>query len=342
VVCRVAWPPDGQALILSAAEHPTSPFQIWNVTLADGQTEKITNDTEDYYGISLPSDGTKIVSVQRRKNSTIWVAQVMAPAQARQVTSVVGQSYGLSGTRDGKLVFSSQTGGNLNILSMSIDGSEKRQLTLNAGDNYHPAVSADGRFIYFSSDRTGTFNIWRMNAEDGGALAQLTNGGGDFFPACSPDNKWVIYEHQSAGVPTLWKVSAAGGEAVQLTEQYASMPAVSSDNRFIASKYFIGANVRGIGILPLAGGAPIKLLPIAVFEWQRVLWIPGQQALSYIDIRNGTYNIWSQAIDSGEPKQLTNFETGRIFSYDWSPDGKQLVLERGELLNDVVEITKFR
>jgi len=341
-ISQIAYPPGGRDLILSAAEKPTSPFQIWRVAPADGHTEKITNDTEDYYGISLPSDGEKIVSVQRSRNSRIVVAPAGAPSQARQVASVVGQSYGLAWTLDGKLVFSSLTGRNLNILSMKSDGSENKQLTLNAGDNYHPAVSADGRFIFFSSDRTGSFNIWRMNSEDGGAPIQLTHGGGDFFPACSPDNKWIIYEHQSAGVPTLWKIPAGGGEAVQLTEQYASMPAVSPDSRFIASKYFIAANVRGIAVLPLAGGAPVKLLSIPVFEWQRIRWTPQQQALSYIDVSGSVYNIWSQAIEGGEPKQLTNFETGRVFSYDWSPDGKQLALERGELLNDVVEITSFR
>ena len=36
------------------------------------------------------------------------------------------------------------------------------------------------------------------------------------------------------------------------------------------------------------------------------------------------------------------FETGRIFSYDWSADGSQIFLSRGVEMTDVVLITGFR
>ncbi len=342
LVSQIASLPGGRDLIITAAEQPVSPSQIWKVARPAGHVAKLTNDTDDYYDISLPADGARIISVQDSKNSKVWVAPVSAPAQAKSVASVVGQSYGLAWTRNGKLVFSSLTGGNLNIFSMNADGSDKRQLTIKAGDNYHPAGSADGRFIFFSSDRTGTFNIWRMNAEDGGAPVQLTNGGGDFYPTSAPDNNWLVYERQSNGVPTLWRIATSGGTPVQLTAQYASVPAVSPDSSYIACRYFIGANVQGIAIMPLAGGAPVKLLPIPILNWQRVRWLPKQSALTYIDVRNGNYNLWSQAVDGGAPKQLTNFAADRIFAYDYSPDGKQLAFERGVSLYDVVEITNFR
>ncbi|MDT7604042.1 MAG: eukaryotic-like serine/threonine-protein kinase, partial [Acidobacteriota bacterium] len=166
LVSQIAWLPGGHDLIISAAEQSVSPLQIWKVTRPEGRIEKVTNDTNDYFGISLSADGRKIVSVQNSQNSKVWVAPVGELAQARPVTPVVGPSYGLAWTGGGKLIYASLTGGNLNIFSVSADGSDKRQLTVNAGDNYHPAISADGRYIFFSSNRTGTFNIWRMNAED--------------------------------------------------------------------------------------------------------------------------------------------------------------------------------
>jgi Tol biopolymer transport system component len=341
-VAQIARLPGGRDLIISAAERPTSPLQIWKVSRPEGRIEKITNDTDDYYGISLSADGSKIVSVQNIQNSQVWVAPASDPSRARAVASLVGLSYGLAWTRDGKLVFSSMAGGYLNIFSMNADGSDKRQLTVNASDNYHPAVSADGRFIFFSSYRTGAFNIWRMNAEDGGAPVQITDGGGDFYPAASPDNNWIVYENQSNGVHTLWKIPMSGGKATQLTTKYASVPAVSPDNRYIACRYSISENVRRIAIIPFAGGEPIKLLPIPVFDWQRVRWMPNQPSLTYIDTRDGNYNLWSQSVDGGTPKQLTNFAADRIFAYDWSPDGKQLAVERGVWLNDVVQITNFK
>jgi Tol biopolymer transport system component len=233
-------------------------------------------------------------------------------------------------------------GGNLNISAIDLNGGTKRQLTIRAGDNYHPVISSDGRYIVFSSNRTGKFNIWRMNASDGSQPLQLTSDDGNFYPYCTPDNRWVIYEHQSRGTPTLWKVSIDGGEPVQLTREYASLPVVSPDGRFIACRYYIEPGVRGIAILPFEGGTPVKLLPIKIIDWQRVLWSPDGRALTYVEARDGVYNLRSQPLDGGQHSQLTKFQTDRIFSYDWSPDGKQLVCERGVETADVIMVSNYR
>jgi len=37
-------------------------------------------------------------------------------------------------------------------------------------------------------------------------------------------------------------------------------------------------------------------------------------------------NIWQQPLAGGGPQQVTRFETDRIFFFDRSPDGRQLVL----------------
>ena len=48
------------------------------------------------------------------------------------------------------------------------------------------------------------------------------------------------------------------------------------------------------------------------------------------------------AAAGGPPKQLTDFKEGKIFAFDWSPDGKDLLLSRGDVSNDVVLISDFR
>ena len=73
----------------------------------------------------------------------------------------------------------------------------------------------------------------------------------------------------------------------------------------------------------------------------RFIWSPNN-TLTYIDQRNGVSNIWSQPIDGSPPKQLTNFKSGRIFQFAWSPDGKWLALARGTMTSDVVMIKDFR
>ncbi len=54
-------------------------------------------------------------------------------------------------------------------------------------------------------------------------------------------------------------------------------------------------------------------------------------------IRAGLEIYGRQPIGGGAPKQLTNFEDSRIFSFDWVKDGS-LVASRGVITSDVVLI----
>ena len=50
-------------------------------------------------------------------------------------------------------------------------------------------------------------------------------------------------------------------------------------------------------------------------------------------------NIWGQPVSGGPLRQLTHFPD-KVLSYDWSPDGKQLVITRSSPTADVVLISK--
>jgi serine/threonine protein kinase/Tol biopolymer transport system component len=340
LISQVAWLEDKSALIISAREHWTSPFQLWRISYPGGEVTKLTNDTNEYESVSLSRDGNTIVSVQNRQVAQVWVAPEGDAVRARAITSNVGRAYGLNWTSKGKIVFSSMAGNNLNISLVNPDGSDQTQLTVNAGDNFTPAASADGRFIVFASSRTGGLNIWRMNADDGSDLKQLTFTDGNSYPSCSPDGRWVFYDNQSSATTTVWKVSIDGGVPVQVTQSYARMPIVSPDGQFIACRYYIAPRQRGIAIIPFQGGPPVKLLPIPIMEWQRVQWINNGHALTYVNTANGAANIWSYDLDSGTTKQLTAFKTERIFAYAWSPDEKQVACERGAEMRDVMIINQ--
>ncbi|MEP6920346.1 MAG: protein kinase [bacterium] len=341
-ILQSAWSEDGKALVIAAAESGSSPYQIWQVSYADGKVERITNDLNEYQGISLPADAKTIVSVQSRRLSKIWVSSSNDLEDSRPVASEADLSYGLTWTNDNKIVFSSMVGDRLNISMVDEDGSNRKQLTGNSGENYHPAVSPDGRYIVFASGRAGAFNIWRMNANDGGGLVQLTSGGSDFYPSCSPDSRSVVYEHQQGGSPTLWKIPIDGGQSVQLTNKYAAVPVVSPDGKLIACRYYLEGDIKGIALIPFDGGEPVKLLQIPIIDWQRIRWTLEGKALTYVDAVDGVYNLWSQPLDGGPPKQLTHFKTDVIFSYDWSAGSNRLACERGDDISDVVAIRNYR
>jgi TolB protein len=226
----------------------------------------------------------------------------------------------------------------LNISLVDPDGANRTQLTGNAGDNYTPAASLDGRFIVFASNRNGSFNIWRMNADDGSSPKQLTFTDSNFYPAFSPDSQAVAYDNQTNLALTVWKVPIEGGDPIELMGKY-RMPVFSPDNKFIACRYDLESGSRDVAIIPAAGGAPVRLVPIPALEWQRVQWTANGNALTYIDTADGSSNIWSYDLSSGSANQLTHFQGEQIFAYAWSPDYKQLACERGAKISDVTMIS---
>ena len=49
-------------------------------------------------------------------------------------------------------------------------------------------------------------------------------------------------------------------------------------------------------------------------------------------------NIWMQPFSGGPASPFTQIDLAGIQSFDWSPDGKRLALERGGWHNDLVLI----
>ncbi|MCM3905412.1 MAG: serine/threonine-protein kinase [Pyrinomonadaceae bacterium] len=339
-IIHVAWQRDGRALILAGSDQPVSPFQIWQVSYPEGRTARITNDLIDYNSLAQTDDARTLVTLQVDRLTNIWVMPNGEMGRATQITSGVGHTNGVSWTPEGKILYASVTGGDLNVWLMEADGNRKTQLTANVGVNFYAVASPDGRYVVFASNRTGPFNIWRMDA-DGSNPKQLTTGGTDLKPCFSPDSKWVVYESLSNGVPMLWKVSIDGGVPTQLTTFYSSFPAVSPDGKTIACRH-LNEKAPTIALVAMESGRLIKTLNIPVHFWQRIRWSPDGLAVTYVDVRDGIANVWSQPIDGGQSKQLTDFKNDQIFSYDWSRDGKELVCERGMETSDVVLITDFQ
>jgi Tol biopolymer transport system component len=228
---------------------------------------------------------------------------------------------------------------------MDSDGKNQKQLTSDAGVNIFPNVSPDGRYIIFDSSRNSgslnTFYIWRINI-DGSNPKQLTQVGNEFFPVCSPDGKWVLYTPLNDwGKPNVWRVSIDGGDPVRLTDYVSIRPVISPDGKFIACQYREeqpGSLIK-IAIVPFEGGPPQKVLNIQAGQYQ---WSRDGKAIIYPDTKGGITNLWSQPVDGGAARQLTNFTSDQIFTFDWSRDGKRLVCARGVQTTDVVLIKDLR
>ena len=328
---RLSWLADGSGLLMTAAETASEARtrQIWHLSYPGGEARKITNDLNGYTSISLNADSSVLVTIQENHATDIWVAPDGDAGRANKFTSVSSNMDGLDSVRwtpNGTIVFNSMAGGRDGIWTMEADGKNRKQLTTSESVDYNPSVTTDGRYVIFVSERMGAPAGWIMDI-DGSNQKKLNLSG--FNPQAA--DGWVVYPKEQS----LWKSPIDGGEAVRLSEEQLIRCGVSQDGKMVACSLEAPGSPIRLAVLPIDGGSPAKIFDAEFHLPARMRWTPDGRAVTYIGRENGFADIWSQSIDGGEPKRLTNFKADNIFSFDWSRDNK-LVISHGTSTSDVV------
>ena len=355
IVFRIAWLTDGSGLVIPSpgpnnAEDVGATFQLWALSLADGNLRKITNDLNDYQNAALTGNSTTLATSQKQMRSSIWVASATSPSEAEEITAGAGRMDGVRGLSwlpEGRLLYMSSEP-NAQIWQMDRDGSHRQQITHSTGHCQDPSASADGATLVFSQGG----NIWRMSI-DGGNAEQVTAGSRSMIwnSEISPDGKWVTY-YSNEGGPA--KALLHGENITALDPEGGGYPTISADGHWIAFQHWDEkAKQLLIEIISADGmGAPRFLPFMPPGESQvpttsnlgtlPIRWTASGDALTYVRTKNGVSNLWSQSIHGGPAKQITNFRSGLIWRHAWSRDGKYLALARGSVSIDAILLTDLR
>ncbi|HWQ31716.1 MAG TPA: protein kinase [Blastocatellia bacterium] len=338
VIDQMVWQPEGGWLM--SAQDAGSPFmQIWSLA-ASGQARKLTSDLADHKGLSLPSDFSAMVTVERQILTNIRIGPMNALDNLRQITTGAGRYFDLAWTPDGRVLYAADTPDSADIWEKQITGTEQRQLTAGVGRNYGPTASPDGRYVIFHSNRSGNWQLWRMN-RDGSEQTQLTSGHEESnWAHVSPDNREIVFERIGAGsLITLWKMPVDGGPAQRLTGGLSRRPAISPDGRLIAcwrKDETPGAPWR-IALIPIEGGEPVKFFEVKPNDASGgsvLRWTPDGRSLVYIDYSNGITSLWLQPLAGGPPRRLLTSTTEIIFSFDIDRNS-QFAISHSLRANDV-------
>lgn len=339
--------PDNGDILLVARDTDTLYSQIWLLGQASGNISRITNDISNYKGLSVGEDGKTLVTIKEDKLINIWTADGSRPDNARRVTTEVGREEGLSGiawTPSGKILYTARIPAMQDIWVVDPSDGTNRQLTFNVGSNYSPTVSPDGRTIVFISDRSGNVNLWKMGI-DGQDPVQLTDTpGNEGQPAFTRDGRFILYYYvDDKRQISVWKVPVEGGEPTRLTGPGVSRPNVSPDGTTFACRYGVGNGPASkIGIFPIEGGQPIKVLDLPeVAASHTFRWATDGTSFIYIDTKSG-FDLYNQPIDYGPAKLLVPSGTDTIYTFDISGNGKSLALSRGSETSDAVIIRNLK
>ena len=335
----VEWSEDGSGLFFSATARKSNSLQIWRYAWRARVKRRITNDPNNYEEVSVAERANALVTMQTDALASIWI--VPLKGMPRRITSGRTEGFdGLAVSSQGRVVYASTENQQSQLWSMRTDGGDARQLTHNSG--FLPVISRDGRIVVYVSAHGGTLHLWRMDI-DGANQKQLTNDDGESFPSISPDGRGIVYTPLGEGRNTLRRVSIEGGQVMQLTRgSIAIKPVVSPDGKMIACVYRrTEADTWRIAVVPANGGEPLMALPLPYPYNQIIRWTPDSKALTYLDRRDGVYNIWTQPLDSTGPTRITNFTEDAIFYYDWLGSHDKLIVSRGAKARDIVLIRDF-
>jgi eukaryotic-like serine/threonine-protein kinase len=338
------WFPDGSGLLLAAQEKTGIPSQLWIVNYPDGKARRISNDLSEYYSASLSADGSTIASVQTNRSSSVYVAPSDAPDKARQITSArLDGQIGLTWTSDNRIVYVADHSDNWDLFITDADGQNSRQLSFDGHYHSVPVVCDSGRSVVYYSDFDGSSHLWKIDLQTG-AVSQVTSGFAEASPACAAMATSVLYlGATSSGRNTFpFRLPLTPGASpiqlgkrpaffviiVSLDGKHAAFPSIGKSGNFVAA---IVSTEAG------ADEGDSKLPPAFDTANPWVNWAPDNKSIGYLDLSNGTANIWTYpALGSGSPKQLTHYTSGQVWTFSWSPDGKQLAYSYGNNSSDVV------
>jgi Tol biopolymer transport system component len=325
----LAWLADGRGLVISATDFNVAlTEQLFLVGYPDARVQRITNDFNEYTGVSVSARDEAIAATRQTRLANLWLAEAAGGA-ARQITRVASpeNSPGGFAVLGGEAVYSAPLDQGVQIWAIGLEGGEPRALTSGPALSVFPRA-ARGVIVFSRLDSTGV-HIWRMRA-DGGDVRQVTSGAGEQISALSPDGRFVSF-NPYADLQTVSVLSLEDGKVTRIATQSGGTLGFSPDSRRILVSQ-LETDAQGLihpvwEAFPVAGGEPVARFrlpgPAADPEWT-----PDGRGMSFRDTTDLHWNVFRQDGEAARPTPVTRFTDGRVVGYSWSPDGRKLAVIR--------------
>jgi Tol biopolymer transport system component len=185
--------------------------------------------------------------------------------------------------------------------------------------------------------------IWRVDA-DGTSLRQLTHGTADDFAACSPDGQSALYVDLATRALMSVPLDSGGPQRVVAAfAEFVGLFDISADRKSILiGTYDFTARKPDVSLVDFDSGKVLRIFQYDPRHVGRLHFTPDRKGFVYPIRDKSVDNLWLQPLDGGPGRQLTHFTSRKIYAYQWSMDGQQLALVRGDSPSDLVLVRDAR
>jgi DNA-binding winged helix-turn-helix (wHTH) protein/Tol biopolymer transport system component len=372
VIGRPMWLPYSSAVLVEL-DDPTGLGQLWVISLPRGTARRVTNDLANWgIGAQATRDGQIISAIQWSVTANIWSAPAANPSRIHAIArhempmvaavpALDGRILAVSGTnqlwimhRDGSALapFSTLSDvappvvcGNFVITTSHSFGVFRTQEA--APGTLKGTKLGPGRLIVHRSYQSGPVSLVRVD-KDGMNPAKLAEGY-LYSPTCALDGK-LLYFVQMEGPQKILRLPIEGGPPQIVGDipgqSIRGTMRVSPDGRLLAFPYdeAVPTQISKVAVISVQTGQTVRTFdaPGGIYRESCLRWSPNGKSLQYLLTKGEVTNIWEQPLSGGPPHQLTDSTEGRIFDFNWTPDGKQLLLSRGEVISDVVLLSNLQ
>ena len=217
---------------------------------------------------------------------------------------------------------------NVDDIYMVLPSGEHRKVTNNRRKDSSPVVSSNGRFIAFTSERVGWWKIWKLDLSDG-SFTQLTDStSAEYAPSWSPSGDQLAFVSSRDGDADIFVMDSDGSNLRNISNNQTddASPYWHQDNRIYFSSsvdgtlQIVSVRIDGTNRQVHSSGSMDKLMPQVS---------PVRDEVLFYGEADGNTDIYVMSLSGDSIRRLTN-DPLMDMRARWSPDGEQIVFERGD------------
>jgi Tol biopolymer transport system component len=329
-------------ILVNAQAPDTKNSQLFIMPRGTGELTRLTNDLNNYSGLSATADGTKIVVTQDQRMNDIWVWSGNDAEKPRKITNQSVIIHSCTWTPSGRVIYNILENGKDLLWSTGSDGTGRTQLTSADVEGDFADASPDGRFVLYVSNRSGSWQLWRMNADGSGAKQLTPDSESPVRGRFALGGSKIIFERRLQDETVLAFMDIDGGPPQDITEQYIGDWSTTNDGRMVVYEFYDKPSGKyRTAVRSLEDLNQVKYLDLLPKDFV-ILSPDGRYVLTK---RNEPGNdpmstIWAFPVDGGEPKKVLQNAPDNIYWAEYADDNKNLAIVQGRVISNLILFTR--